>query len=605
MEDKPATNMRAALYARVSTEEQRQGQTIDSQIAELERFAREKEWIVVHIYRDEGWSGGILARPDLDHLRDDASKGLFGIVLVNDVDRLARDVTHLGVIKRDLERHGLEVIFKKLPTEKSPTHNLMVNILGSFAEFERELIADRTRRGRRHKVEVRKEFLGSIPPYGFRYIRKDHIAGQGGRLEVNPEEARVVRKMFAWVDTEGLSARKVMNRLNQSRLPPRKGKACWAKSSVLRILRGEIYAGVWHYNKLQAYMPTNPSKDFKYRKSLKSSSRLRPRDEWLPVELPEALRLIPRDQWRRVQLQINRNIAFSPRNEKHAYLLKGLVRCSGCGARYVGQPSHGKFYYRCIARCKKVPTIQEHLLNETVWKAVKEAMLNPNLIAEQVTELSQNQLKRMHSTTSEIAEIEQARLQIQNEEARLLEAYRMEILSPAQLGRELEKIKRRQFSTENKETELSQAVHKLSLPAIKKSITDYCRIAGERLQSFNPEERQRFIRFLIRNIVFCGSTVRVRGVIPHSTDGGASNRESIEAQLRDGTSSHIATTEIDERGRNTPLIFQGFGGLSALEDDNQDFTFELVQAIPRLPHARRPKACQSGKESGEMTQLAA
>jgi len=67
----------------------------------------------------------------------------------------------------------------------------MVNILGSFAEFEREMIADRTRRGRRHKVEVRKQFLGSIAPYGFRYVRKDQAAGSEGNLQLAHGEAAV------------------------------------------------------------------------------------------------------------------------------------------------------------------------------------------------------------------------------------------------------------------------------------------------------------------------------------------------------------------------------------------------------------------------------
>src|ERR1700731_689638 len=130
---------RLAIYARVSTEEQREGQTIDSQVTELERFSREKVWPIVGVYKDDGWSGGMMDRPELDHLRDDARKGLFDAVLINDVDRVARDVTHLGVIKPDLERHGIRVLFRKLPADKSPTSNLMVNILGSFAEFEREL----------------------------------------------------------------------------------------------------------------------------------------------------------------------------------------------------------------------------------------------------------------------------------------------------------------------------------------------------------------------------------------------------------------------------------------------------------------------------------
>src|SRR5579872_5025823 len=198
--------LRLAIYARVSTEEQREGQTIDSQVAELERCAREKGWPVTEIYKDEGWSGGVMERPDLDRLRDAAQKGVFDAVLINDVDRLARDVAHLGVIKRDLEKHGIKVIFRKLPSDASPTNNLMVNILGSFAEFERELIADRVRRGRRHKVEVKKQFLGSISPYGYRYVPKDLAAGKEGFLELCPEEATVVRQMFAWVADDGLSS---------------------------------------------------------------------------------------------------------------------------------------------------------------------------------------------------------------------------------------------------------------------------------------------------------------------------------------------------------------------------------------------------------------
>jgi site-specific DNA recombinase len=224
MPSEPAKNFRVGLYARVSTEEQREGQTIDSQVEELRRFAQERGWLITGVYKDEGWSGSILARPELDRLRDDASKGSLNTVLINDVDRLARDVTHLGVIKRDLERRGVQVIFRKLPSEKSPTQDLMVNILGSFAEFEREMITDRTRRGKRHKVEVRKQYLGSIASYGFRYVRRDRAHGKEGMLQVDPEEAAVVRQMYCWVDQEGLSARKVLNRLNGRRISTKEGQ---------------------------------------------------------------------------------------------------------------------------------------------------------------------------------------------------------------------------------------------------------------------------------------------------------------------------------------------------------------------------------------------
>src|SRR2546423_14827102 len=111
--------VRVALYARVSTEEQREGQTIDSQISELERFAGDKGWQIAGVYKDDGWSGGMLIRPDLDRLRDDASKRLFKAVLINDVDRPARDVSHLGVVKHDLQRHSLQSFFFKLAAEKN------------------------------------------------------------------------------------------------------------------------------------------------------------------------------------------------------------------------------------------------------------------------------------------------------------------------------------------------------------------------------------------------------------------------------------------------------------------------------------------------------
>src|SRR5579871_4494638 len=98
--------LRVALYTRVSSEEQKQGHTIDSQVAELRQFATQREWSIVAVFSDEAWSGAALARPALDRLRDEAHNKAFDAVLINDVDRLARDVTHLGIIKRDLERSG-------------------------------------------------------------------------------------------------------------------------------------------------------------------------------------------------------------------------------------------------------------------------------------------------------------------------------------------------------------------------------------------------------------------------------------------------------------------------------------------------------------------
>jgi site-specific DNA recombinase len=554
---------RVALYARVSSEEQREGQNIDSQVAELERSAKQSGWGITDVYKDEGWSGSLLARPQLDRLRDHASKGLFEVVLINDVDRLARDVVHLGVIKRDLERQGVQVIFRKLPAEKSPTHNLMVNILGSFAEFERELIADRTRRGKRHKVEVRKQFLGSIAPYGYHYTRKDRAAGNEGILETNPEEAGVVRDIYKWVAEEGLSARKVVARLNELGIPPRKGAKLWARSSVLRILRSEVYAGVWYYNKFESCEPKNPVRKQKYQRSLKSSIRPRPRTEWLPVQLPEHLRLVRRDLWEQVQRHLSQNIVFSSRNSRHAYLLRSLVKCAGCGSRYVGEPCHGKFYYRCHARCKKVRTIKENDLDQAVWSVFREAILNPDLIIASVTKLTQSLLAQGDPTKGEVVEIQKASQQLRVEESRLLEAYRLEVISAAQLGTELEKLNARRTALESRKAELQEHPQSVPKHIIRDSVIGYCESIEGRLNSASVEERQRVLRLVVNDIIFDGQKVTIHGIIP--AKGGPPRAEAVASSV-----GRIATTEIGRPGLNTS---QDFG-------DNHDTTLNDSQVVP-------------------------
>lgn len=505
--------LRVALYARVSGEEQKQGHNIDSQISELEEYASRNEWPVIYIYKDEAWSGAALARPALDQLRDDAGKKLFDAVLINDVDRLARDVTHLGVIKRDLERSGVRVIFRKIPSENSPTHNLLVNILGSFAEFEREMIMDRTRRGRRHKVETRQQFIGCIPPYGYAYSPSESSKTDGS-LTINPEEAAVVREMYNWVDRQGLSAREVVLRLQKEGISPRKNGSQWQRSSVLRILRGTIYAGTWYYYKHRLGYPRTlvPGDEARARKT---SSHLRPRVDWVAVTLPDSLKIISAEQWTHVQQQIDRNRSFSPRNSKHEYLLSGLVRCGGCQSRYVGNPSHGRFEYRCMKRCKRVPLVGEETLNDTVWAALESALNDPTILTKAIEEIRQPAIFNNQQPT----QIQTAIENLRNEEARILEAYRLSILTPDQLARELGSISSRRKLLEKQDKELR---HQQPV-STQESVEDYCRKIRQRLPRLTFETKRSVLRLLLRKVVFEGSQVRISGVIPLRVGGKIAN----------------------------------------------------------------------------------
>ncbi|MDP9049506.1 MAG: recombinase family protein [Acidobacteriota bacterium] len=538
-------HLRVVLYARVSGEEQKHGHNIDSQIEELKQFAEQRGWSLVDQYRDEAWSGALLARPGLDRLRDDAGKKLFDAVLINDVDRLARDVTHLGVIKRDLERSGVRVIFRKIPSENSPTHNLLVNILGSFAEFERELIMDRTRRGRRHKVEARQEFIGCIPPYGYRYAPGDKMKG-AGQLTIHAEEAAVVREMYKWVDVDGLSVRQVALRLERERIRPRKGATNWQGSSVRRILRASVYTGTWYYNKLQGCYPRSTTFEAEAR-SRKTSTRLRTKDEWIPVTLTDTLRIIPTDQWNRVQQQIDRNRSFSPRNSKHAYLLSGLVTCGGCGSRYVGNPSHGRFQYRCLKRCKRNPLIHERFLDESVWDAVEKALNNPSILMEAVTEVK----NPTADTSNAGGQLELAISNLRGEEARVLEAYRLSVLTPDQVASELQLISdRRQLLDKQRREMLQQSQPASSLRA---SVEDTCRQYRERLRHLTFDTKRAILRLVVRRIVFEGDRVRISGVLPLVDEDRSADSEAHRRSVNQ-TAGVIAGTETDSRAHNPSVI---------------------------------------------------
>jgi site-specific DNA recombinase len=143
--------MRVALYVRVSTDRQQQAQTIEQQVTQLRAYVAARDgWTVAeeHVFRDDGYSGAKLSRPGLDALRDHAARAAFDVVVVCAPDRLARNFTHQMVVLEELERRGVRVIFCDRPLSDDPHEQLVTQIRGAVAEYERTLIADRMRRGR-------------------------------------------------------------------------------------------------------------------------------------------------------------------------------------------------------------------------------------------------------------------------------------------------------------------------------------------------------------------------------------------------------------------------------------------------------------------------
>jgi len=236
--DKPA-----AIYARVSSDRQRENHTIASQTEALKEFAGRHSYMVPPewVFQDEGYSGAILARPGLESLRDLVAEGQIQAVLVYSPDRLSRKYAYQILLAEEFLRCGVELIFLKSPAGATPEDQLLVQFQGMIAEYERAQIAERSRRGKRHKAQQGVINVLCGAPYGYRYVRKTESSA--AYYEVIEAEARVVRLVFETYTQQGLSINAIARMLNDSQIPTRTAKTRWERSTVWGMLRNPAYQG--------------------------------------------------------------------------------------------------------------------------------------------------------------------------------------------------------------------------------------------------------------------------------------------------------------------------------------------------------------------------
>src|ERR671934_1687827 len=194
------TPIQAALYARVSSAHQAEAHTVASQVAALrERIAADGLPLPEALQCiDEGYSGATLVRPALERLRDLAAAGAVDRLYVHSPDRLARKYAYQMLLVDEFQRAGVEVIFLNRELGRSPEDELLLQVQGIMAEYERAKIIERHRRGKRHAARAGAVNVLSGAPYGYRYVPK-HAGGGQARYEIVPAEARVVRQGFDWV----------------------------------------------------------------------------------------------------------------------------------------------------------------------------------------------------------------------------------------------------------------------------------------------------------------------------------------------------------------------------------------------------------------------
>lgn len=332
---------RVAIYTRVSTEEQaREGYSLASQAADCLAYAEARGWTVVGLFSDPGVSGATENRPGLDQVMALARTRGFDVLLTARFDRLYRIVEFQKRARRELAE--LDISWRSV-TENidiaTSQGNLHHSIAATFAEWERDLIRERTTAGRRRKAESGKMQCHPIDPYGYHVIHKSEAvgewAGRAGEVVIVEREAEIVRRVFALYHA-GWTLWKITELLNTEGVPTRRG-APWRPATFRRVMRNPTYTGIAYYSRSRSVLYTDAE-------GVRRRTQVdKPESEWIAVPVPP---LIPQTVWDAVQERLDSGRRLRSGNPGRAYALSGLLACSKCGRYYRGRTTaEGKRIY--------------------------------------------------------------------------------------------------------------------------------------------------------------------------------------------------------------------------------------------------------------------
>jgi site-specific DNA recombinase len=515
-----------AIYARVSSEQQAEAATIDSQVAALqERIAADGLTLETEMrFLDEGYSGATLIRPALERLRDVAAAGAIDRLYVHSPDRLARKYAYQVLLLDELQRCGVEVIFLNHPLGKTPEEDLLLQVQGMVAEYERAKILERSRRGKLHAARHGSVNVLSGAPYGYRYVSCREGDGEA-RYEIVLEEARVIRQMFAWVGRDGLSIGEVCRRLKEQGIPSPTGKNYWDRTTVWGHLKNPAYRGNAIFGKTRIG-PKRPR--LRAQKGRPEQSRRPhsvydvPKDQGIPIPVPAIVR---EDLFAAVGERLEENRKRNRQSRRGAkYLLQGLIVCGRCGYAFYGKPvslksGKGKrrdyAYYRCVGtdayrfggeRVCHNKQVRTDVLDEAVWNDVCSLLENPARIEQEY----QRRLKR-EPGNMENDEHLHARIQkVKRGIARLVDAYEDGLLEKGDFEPRIRRARERLATLETEaKKQAAEESQRVELRLVIGHLQEFVNRIKSGLHDADWSTRREIIRALVKRVQVDEALVRV------------------------------------------------------------------------------------------------
>ena len=513
-----------AIYARVSSDAQADEQTIDSQVADLrQRVVADCVTLNdANCFLDDGVSGSTLHRPSLERLRDAAYVRSFKRLYVHSPDRLARKYAYQVLIVDELQKHGIEIVFLNRAIGVSPEEDLLLQMQGMFAEYERAKIMERSRRGKRHAATRGSVNVLSAAPFGYRYITRREGDGQAA-YEINDEQAAIVRDVFEWVGRDRLSIGEVTRRLQSKGVKTATGKDWWDRTSVWGMLKNPAYMGFAAFGKTRTGPRRSQLRTQRgHSKTPRRTGSTYDTDasEQLAIAVPA---LVSEDLFAAVARQLTENRQRGRESRPGAkYLLQGLLECKCCGYAFYGKPvsrksKDGKVpyaYYRCIGtdayrfggkRICQNKQVRTDKLEEAVWQDACELLRNPKLLRKEyerrlaapTDSASQTSLKKQLATA-------------QRSVTRLIDAFSDGVLERSEfdprLKRACDRVTQLKQQLESLESESREQA---TLRDALACLDGFTASIGTNLEQADWTLRREILRTLIDRVVIEESQVRI------------------------------------------------------------------------------------------------
>ena len=515
--------LRVAAYCRVSTDDEEQLTSYEAQKNYYtDKIMTNKEWTMAGIFADEGITGtSARKRPEFLRMIRQCKQGKIDIVLTKSISRFARNTVDCLNYVRALKELGIAVIFEKENMNTLEIDSeILITMLGAFAQSESESISANVRWGKRQAMKEGKAIINYKHLYGYR-------KGADGKPEILPEQAEIVRKIYD-LFLSGTPIRGILEYLNANKIPNISGESQWAKNAVNSILTNEKYCG-------DVLLQKTYIDDCINKKVKKNTGQL-------PMYLVQNHHegIISRETFDAAQAELSRRNAGRSPSKKNAptgrsrysskYALSDRLYCGECGTRYQrctwrNRDGSKRIVWRCVSRvdygnkyCHDSPTLDEEPLHRAILAAINSAVKDKNNIVYNLKAAMEKELAPAAGQQLSLSEIDSQLEQLNTEFSKVL-AEASESGDQTTYSDRFRDIMQKQTALKVQRDEIQRMLTESSKAAVH---IEQCRQAAETTRSAITEWDEALIRQIVESV-----TVETDGGIVVVLKSGASIHQEL------------------------------------------------------------------------------